>query len=203
MNSSFLFLGQMCLAVLALMASVSLLLQFGFPRDTLRSLGLTFLFSLALMLGVDAATWWGFFAVFHYEPIYGVLVGIMGFAWPAFIWLGVLDQPTQIQRKVMWRLPILGGLIGHALGAGVTIYLFGIGWIASLVVVLCYASSQRFVLRILFAQIIVSVIYGVLLRSGIFWGAQLCFAVWIVFTHRIVNAFLVKNHIRNSLGAAT
>lgn len=200
MNSSFLFWGQTALASLALLATGALAVQFGPPRDTVRSLGLAFMGTLTLMLLTDALSWWGFFAVFHYPDIYGVYLGVMGFAWPAFVWLGVLDQPTQLQRKIMWRLPIVGALLGHALGSNVTIFVFLLGWLSGLGIVIFHYEKQRYVLRILVTQLLISIVYSWSLRSGHFPLAQICFAVWIVFTHRIVNAFLVKNHVRNALG---
>ncbi len=201
MNSSFLFWGQTLLAGLSLFATGSLILQFGLPRDTVRTLGLAFIGTLSLMLLTDALTWWGFFAVFHYPDIYGVFLGIMGFAWPAFLWLGVLDKPTQLQRKIMWRLPLIGAMLGHALGSNVTIFVLLLGWIAGFILIAIYREQQRYVLRVLILQLLISIVYSWVLRSGHFLAAQFCFALWIVFTHRIVNAFLVKNHVRNTLGA--
>lgn len=199
MFSSFLFWGQAVLAGLTLLATGALATQFGPPRDTVRTLGLGFMGMLSLMLLTDALSWWGFFAVFYYPDIYGVLLGIMGFAWPAFVWLGVLDRPSQLQRKIMWRLPVVGAFLGHALGSNVTIYVFLLGWIAGFAIVVAHHERQRYVLRILATQLFVTALYTGFLRTGHFTLAQICFAVWIVFTHRIVNAFLVKNHLRNTL----
>jgi len=201
MNSSFLFWGQTLLAGLALFSTGSLVLQFGPPRDTVRTLGLVFMGTLCLMLLTDALSWWGFFLVFHYPNIYGLYLGVLGFAWAAFVWLGVLDRPTQLQRKIMWRLPLIGAFLGHALGTNVTIFVFLLGWLTGLVLVILHHEQQRYVLRSLVVQLLISVIYSWALRSGHFTVAQFCFALWIVFTHRIVNAFLVKNHVRNTLGA--
>jgi hypothetical protein len=200
MFSSFLFWGQTVLAGLALLTTVALTLQFGPPRDTVRALGLAFMGTLSLMLLTDALSWWGFFVIFHYPDIYGVYLGIMGFAWPAFVWLGVLDHPSQLQRKIMWRLPIVGALLGHALGSNVTIFVFLIGWVAGVVIIATHYEKQRYILRILATQVLVSIVYSGFLRAGHFTAAQICVAVWIVFTHRIVNAFLIKNHVRNTLG---
>ncbi|MBY0516734.1 MAG: hypothetical protein K2P81_07495 [Bacteriovoracaceae bacterium] len=196
MNSSFLYIGQTCLSLLTLSLSGLLIRQFGFPRDTVRFLGFLFIFTLALMLVTDAAVWWGQYFVFIYPEIYAVYLGVMGLTWPAFILLGVLDHPSQLQKKIMWRLPILGGIAGHALGASFTVYLFGMGWLIALGIVLFFHQTQRYTLRILIQQIFISAFYFWFLTNGTFWAAQICFALWILFTHRIINAYMIKNKIR-------
>ena len=198
MNSSILHIGQTLLAVWALVHTLLLLRQFGWPSDTVRVLANLFMGSLTAMLVIEALSWWGVFAVFYYPAIYAVLLGILGTAWPAFLWLGVLERPTQLQRKFMWRVPILGGLLGHALGLSAAAWLLAAGWLLGLGVVV-WSGEQRFVLRSLLAQLAVSLVYGWLLRAGALVPALFCFALWIVFANRIVNAFLVKNLVRETL----
>ncbi len=199
MNSSILHIAQTLLALWALGHTAVLWCQFGFPRDTVRVLAALFMGSLTLMLLSEALAWWGVFVVFYYPGIYAMLLGVMGLAWPAFIWLGVLDQPTQLQRKIMWRLPILGALLGHGVGLVGSAPLFALGWLTGLGLLLSMASQQRFVLRIMVGQLVVAVLYAYLLRAGQLLMALACFALWVVFTHRIVNAFLVKNSLRHVL----
>lgn len=196
MNSSFLFYGQMTLASLALLQLGLFIVQFGAPRDTVRSLAFLFYLALSLMLLTDLANYFGFSVVIKYPSIYGVYLGIMAFSWPAFIWLGVVDFPSQLQRKIMWRLPLIGGLLGHALPVDWVMNLFIIGWLAGFAIIAKEYQKQRFILRILVGMIFLSIVYNFCIRSGFFWAAQISFAVWILATQKVFNAFLVKNRIR-------
>jgi hypothetical protein len=196
MNSSFLFFGQIILVTLTLVHTLALVIQFGFPRDTVRTLGILFLFTLCLMLLTDALAWKGVYLALHYPSIYGLYLGIMGLSWPAFVYLGVLDQPTQINRKIMWRLPILGALAGHALSTEVGLYIFAIGWLTGAGVILVHYKTQRYVARIHVVQFIIAILYWIFQRAGILIAAQVIMAVWIVLTHRMINAYLVKEKMR-------
>lgn len=196
MNSSFLFFGQLILVTLTLVHSLALVIQFGFPRDTVRTLGILFLFTLCLMLLTDALAWKGVYVAFHYPSIYGVYLGIMGLSWPAFIYLGVLDQPTQLHRKIMWRLPILGALAGHALSTEAGLFIFAVGWLVGAGLILAHYRTQRYVARILVLQFIVAILYWIFQRAGILIASQVFMALWIVLTHRMINAYLVKEKIR-------
>ncbi len=196
MNSSFLFFGQIILVTLTLVHTIALVIQFGFPRDTVRTLGMLFLFTLCLMLLTDALAWKGLYIALYYPSIYGVFLGIMGLSWPAFIYLGVLDQPTQLHRKIMWRLPILGALAGHALSTETALYIFAFGWLTGAGLILAHYKTQRYVARILAIQLIVAILYWIFQRTGILVAAQIIMVVWIVLTHRMINAYLVKQKIR-------
>jgi len=198
MNSSFLLWGQVLLAVLAGALSFLLLLQFGLPRDTIRVLGVGYFLTLFLMLLTDVLTWWGFSVVFHYPEIYAVFMGLMGFTWPSFLWLALLESPTQLQRKIMWRLPLVGALLGHALGTTVGIGIFFVGWLVGFVLIVYYAKQQRYILRTAVALFVTYFCY-IFVREKSLLVAQLFFAAWIVLMHKTVNALLVKNHVRNAL----
>lgn len=196
MNSSFLFFGQVSLVTLTLVHTLALVIQFGFPRDTVRTLGVLFLFTLCLMLLTDALAWKGIYLALHYPSVYGVFLGIMGLSWPAFVYLGVLDQPTQLHRKIMWRLPILGALAGHALSTEIGLYIFAVGWLVGAGLIFSQFKSQRYVARVLVIQFISAILYWIFQRAGILIAAQVNMAIWIVLTHRMINAYLVKEKIR-------
>lgn len=196
MNSSFLFFGQVSLVTLTLVHTLALVIQFGFPRDTVRTLGVLFLFTLCLMLLTDALAWKGIYLALHYPSVYGVFLGIMGLSWPAFVYLGVLDQPTQLHRKIMWRLPILGALAGHALSTEIGLYIFAVGWLVGAGLIFSQFKSQRYVARVLVIQFIIAILYWIFQRAGILIAAQVNMAIWIVLTHRMINAYLVKEKIR-------
>lgn len=196
MNSSFLFYGQMILASLALLQLALFIFQFGAPRDTVRSLAFLFHLALSLMLITDLANYFGLSVVIKYPSVYGVYLGIMGLSWPAFIWLGVVDFPSQLQRKIMWRLPLIGGLLGHALPVDWVMNLFIIGWLAGFAIIAKEYQKQRFILRILVGMLFLSLVYNFCIRNSYFWAAQISFAVWILATDKVFNAFLVKNRIR-------
>ncbi|MFP5457102.1 MAG: hypothetical protein ACLGG7_00080 [Bacteriovoracia bacterium] len=196
MNSSFLFFGQIALVILCLTHVVALVVQFGLPRDTVRTLGTLFLSCFSLMLLTDALAWYGIHWVFYYPSIYGVLLATMGAAWPAFVWLGILDHPTQLHRKVLWRVPILGALAGHAMGLDAGLVIFLVGWLTGSVLILYHYREQRYVARVALTQAVVAFAYWIFIKAGILVGAQVCLAIWIILTHRIVNAFMVKNSLR-------
>ncbi len=196
MNSSFLFYGQITLASLALIQLVLFIVQFGAPRDTVRSLAYLFYLALTLMLFTDLANYFGLSVVIKYPSIYGVYLGLMALSWPAFIWLGVVDFPTQLQRKIMWRLPLIGGLLGHALPVDWIMNLFIIGWLVGFAIIAKEYQKQRFILRLLLGMILLSLVYNFCIRTGYFWAAQISFAVWIIATQQVFNAFLIKNRIR-------
>jgi hypothetical protein len=186
------------LTALAGVSGVLLIWQFGFPRDTLRVLGVGYFLLLFLLLLIDVLTWLGFSLVFHYPEIYAVILGMMGFTWPAFLWLSLLENPTQLHRKIMWRIPIIGAFLGHALGNAVGAGLFAAGWLVGLGLTFFYVKQQRYVLRLSVTLLFTYICYSLLKNTSLVL-AQVFFALWILMMHKVVSVLLVKNHLRNKL----
>jgi hypothetical protein len=150
---------------------------------------------------VEGLTVFGIFPIFHFPSIYGVLFGVMAFCLPAFTFLGVVDQPSQIQRKVMWRFPIVGGLIGYWLNPDFMMLICLVGWAAALIIVFSYAAFQRYVLRLFVGQFVLAAGYYLMLNAGLWWAAQAINVFWLLLFYRFLNAFLVKNLARSFVPA--
>lgn len=199
MNSSWLSVGQTLLATFAALQTILLIIHYGLPRDVVRSLGYLFSLGLTLILGLDALSWWGFHITFKLPTIYNVLLGVLAVTWPAFVWLGIADHLTPLKRKVMWRVPFVGALLGHAFDANIVIILLAVGWISGFIYILVQRERHRYVLRIFVMTLFISVIYWIFLNNRWLNLAQLCFAVWLFFTHKMISAFLTKNKMRDCI----
>ena len=196
MNSSFLALGQLLLGVLAAIQLLLLLARFGLPRDTVRSLAYLISASLAAILLVEGVSVFGVFPIFYYPSIYGILLGVLAFSLPAFTYLAIVDHPGQIQRKIMWRLPIIGGLMGHWLHGNIMVFVFVAGFIASAGLLLSVASLHRYALRLLAGQLILALLTHFFWTQDLWWAGQLILAWWILQFNGFLNAYLVKNLAR-------
>lgn len=196
MNSSFLVWGQFLVGSFSLLQTVCLLAQFGFPRDTVRFLGVLMGLALSLSFLAEGVAVFGFFPVFHFEALYGVLSGVLTFSLVAFTYLGVVDHPGQLQRKIMWRLPLVGALIGYWITPSLLLLLLLSGWVFSVAMLFTEAHRQRYVLRLFFSQLSIGIAYYGALRLDWWWVAVLSSAAWTIVFYRYVSAFLVKNLAR-------
>jgi len=195
MNSSLLFFGQLLLATAALASLLVNLVRFGL-RDSVTFLALLCWASLAGIFSADSLTFLGAPPTLYYGNIYGVLLGVLAGAWWPFVWLGVLESPTQLQRKVMWRIPLFCGLAGHALGAEWTLLLFAASWLGAWAT-LFYARRTHVVLvRLIPWQLAFSFACWIFLKADILLAAQLSLVLWVLVTQKMVNALLVKNLLR-------
>lgn len=196
MNSSFLTWGHFFVGVFSLIQTFLLVAQFGIPRDTIRFLGMLLSLSLGLSFFIPGLAIFGFFPVFYLNSLYGILVGVMAFSLPAFTYLGMVDKPTQIQRKIMWRFPILGGLIGNWLNLNFMLLLLVGGWLFAAGLIMSVGNKQRYALRLFFCQLILGLVYYEALQMDYWWLGLILSICWLVIFHRFISAYMVKNLCR-------
>lgn len=201
MNSSFLTWGQFLLGSFSLAQTALLILQFGVPRDTVRVLGVLLSFSLSVSFLAEGVAIFGFFPIFHFESLYGVVAGILALSLIGFTYLGVVDHPGQIQRKIMWRLPLLGGLVGQWMNLDFMLLVLFAGWLCTFGYFVTVADSHRYALRIFIAQLFLGAVGFGFLKIDWWPGVQLVCFLWILLFHRFLNAYMVKNLARNFLPA--
>lgn len=196
MNSSFLTWGHFFVSIFALFQTGALISQFGVPRDTIRFLGVILSVSLAFSFLAEGVAIFGFFPVFHFNSLYGILLGVIGFSLPAYSYLGMVDHPSQIQRKVMWRLPILGGLIGNWMNLDFMLLVLLTGWLSAAGLIITVGNNQRYVLRLFFYQLILGLVYYGALQLDYWWLGIILAISWLHVFHRFLGALMVKNLIR-------
>ena len=197
MNSSFLAWGQFLVGSFSLCQTALLIAQFGFPRDTVRFLGVLLSFILSISFLVEGVAVFGYFPIFYYEGLYGVLSGVLGFSLVAFTYLGVVDHPGQLQRKIMWRLPVVGALLGNWMSIDFMLLVLLAGWLGACGLLIAEGQRQRYILRLFFSQLFLALVYYGALRIDWWWAAILLSAGWIIVFHRFLGAFMVKNLARN------
>lgn len=196
MNSSFLIWGQFLVGCFSFYQSVLLIAQYGVPRDTVRSLGYLLSVALTAVFLTEGLGVFGVFPIFYWSSLYGVLAGALAFSLIGFTYLGVVDRPGQLQRKVMWRLPIIGMLMGSWLNANFMLFVLLAGWAGAVFMLASVAAQQRYVLRLFCAQFVLGLVYYWVLRMDWWPLAIFVSAGWILVFHRFIGAFLVKNLMR-------
>ena len=197
MNSSFLLWGQLLWSMVTLAFTVLTVWRFGFPRDTVRVLGVMLLLALAVMFGGEGLGAFGVFPIFAYPPLYNVCLGVMAFALPAFVFLGFLDHPTQLQRKVLWRLPLLGALIGHVLADARPLWVAGL----AITAIMLFAGRRRdpWSWRLFLRMGVPGVLYLLVWAGAPWWLGWIAVGLWLPGLHRLVEGLLVKNLVRGRL----
>jgi hypothetical protein len=199
MNSAFLLWGQLLLGCFALAGVVLQLFRFGSPNESIRVLGALLNLSLSAILLAEGMGVFGWFPIFFYPPLYNILLSVLGFALPAFVYLGVLEHPTQIQRKIMWRLPLLGAFLGHVVLNAVP--LFALGWLSSGGLLFWKRQGHSMAMRLFFCQIFFGLAYSWSMRLGWSGLSWVLFGTWIFGFQRLIEMFLVKNLVREQLAA--
>jgi hypothetical protein len=91
----------------------------------------------------------------------------------------------------MWRVPIIGALLGHALDIQFVVWVLGALWLIGFVVLLV-KKNQRYLVRFYIYQILISVIYWQLLTRGFFMLALLMMAAWIAIYHKMLRGILIR-----------
>ncbi len=203
MNSSFLLWGPLLVGMSGLVGTVALALRYGPPQDTPRTLALLLSGAFAALWLSQGAAVFGVYPLFWYEGLYGVLLGLMAFSFPAYTYLGVVDRPGQIQRKVMWRLPLVGALLGHFLTPGFMGLLLIAGWTAALALLWADRGRQRQPLRLLCAQLAWGALAYGLWRGDFAFAALAACVAWWTYFQRFLEAYLVKNLVRARVPPAT
>lgn len=197
MNSSFLLWGQLLWGVVAMFFAALTIWRFGFPRDTVRVLGVVLLLAVATMFGGEGLGALGVFPIFAYPSLYNVCLGVMALALPALAFLGFLDYPTQIQRKVLWRLPLLGALAGHILVDARPL------WVAGLFVTAAVLWQGRardpWSWRLFLRMGVPGVLYLLVWAGAPWWVGWVAVGLWLPGLHRFVEGLLVKNLVRGRL----
>jgi hypothetical protein len=201
MNSAFLLWGQLLLGCFALAGVVLQVARFGPPNESVRVLGLLLNLCISAILLADGASVFGWFPIFSYPPLYNTFLGILAFALPAFMFLGVLERPTQIQRKVMWRLPLMGAFLGHILLNAVP--LFVLGWLSTGMLILWKRHTHLGAVRLFGSQMLLALAYSWALGTGWWWLAWVLFVAWIFGFQRLIEMFLVKNLAREHQPASS
>lgn len=197
MNSAFLLWGQLLLGCFALVGVVFHVVRFGPPNESVRVLGFLLNLCVSAVLIVDGAGVFGWFPIFSYPPLYNTLLGILALAMPAFMFLGVLERPTQIQRKVMWRLPLVGAFLGHILLNAVP--LFVLGWLSAGMLIFWKRRDHSPAFRLFAIQMLLAFGYAWAMNHGLWWASWILFAAWILGFQKLIEMFLVKNLARELL----
>ncbi len=197
MNSSFLLWGQFLWGVMAATFAALTVWRFGFPRDTVRVLALLLLAAVAAMLVGEGLGAFGVFPVFSYPPLYNVCLGVMGLALPAFTYLGLVERPTQLQRKVMWRLPLVGALVGHVLMDARPLWIGGLA--VTGVALWLYRARDPWSWRLFVRMGAPGAIYLLAWAGGPWWLGWSAVGLWLPILHRFIEGLLVKNLARDRL----
>ena len=199
MNTSWLSIGQLTLATFALIQSFFLVSQHRLPRSAIKSLAYCVSLSISLTLVFDSLMWQGINVLFHFPAAYATLIGIVTWSWLGVVLFALVEQPTQLHRKILWRLPFIGGLLGYALPQLYIIGLFSLVWLSCFLVICFRENNLRVVKRAYFINLLLICVHVLLLHFGYLLASQVCYALWIVFVHRILNLFLVKDQIYERL----
>lgn len=199
MNTSWLSISQLVLAIFALIQSFFLISQHRFPRSALKSLAYAVSLSVSLTLVFDSLMWQGIHVLFYFPAAYATLIGIVTWSWLGIVLFSLVEHPTQLHRKILWRLPFIGGLLGYALPLLYVIGLFSLVWIICFLVFWFQRAHFQIVFRNYFFTLILILIHVFFLQLGYLLPSQICYAFWIIFVHRILNLFLVKDQIYESL----
>lgn len=199
MNTSWLSLGQTALALFALTQSFFIIAQFKLPQRALKSLAYATSLSISLALGFDALMWHGFNILFHFPQTYSVLIGLVAWSWLGIVLFGLVDEPSQLHRKILWRLPLIGGMLGYAVPLWVSVGLLSVIWIGGFVVMAIYKKKFNYTFRLYVGNLVVVGFHVFCLNLGYILLSQLCYAFWIVLVHRILASFLIKDQIFEKL----
>jgi len=199
MNTSWLSIGQTTLAVFAIIQTIFVIVQYGKPNTALKILSYITSLSISLTLVFDASMWHGFNILFYFPELYSVLIGVVSWSWIGIVGFGVVEEPTQIHRKILWRLPLLGGLLGYAIPIWISVSLLSVFWIAGFIIVSLQKSKFRYILRIYVFNLVLIFAHIFCLNRGYLFFSQICYALWIVLVHRIIASFLLKDKIFESL----
>lgn len=199
MNSAFMLWVPFLLGCASAVGTGLLLARFGKPVDTVRFLAfLTGLIMTGHLL-INGLAPFGIYPIFWYDRIYSVSEGLLAFSLPAYVFLGVLDYPTQIQRKIMWRLPLIGAMLGHLMGNQGGTFLLLAGEAVSLALLLWKRKTEATALRLFFWQLAFLVLQVVFWRSGQHLMGMVFVALWTWTLFRLLDVFLVKNLVRGAL----
>lgn len=199
MNTSWLSLGQTGLALFALAQSFFTIAQFKLPTTALKTLAYLTSLSISLTLGFDALMWHGFNILFHFPQTYSVLINLVAWTWLGVIVFGLVDEPTQLHRKILWRLPLIGGMLGYALPLWASVGLLSLVWLACFVVLILQREKFNYTFRLYLWNVVVVAIHIACLHFGLIFLSQICYAIWIVLVHRILASFLIKDQVYEKL----
>ncbi len=199
MNTSWLSIGQTALAIFALTLSFFLIAQFKLPKTALKILAYITSLSISLTLVFDCLMWHGINILFHIPQAYSVLIGTVAWSWLGIILFGLVDEPSQIHRKILWRLPLIGALMGYATPLWLSIGTLSVSWMACFIVLLIYKNKFHYIFRLYLGNVVVIAMHIACLHFGLLILSQLCYALWIFMVHRIMATYLIKDQIHEKL----
>ncbi len=195
MNTSWLSLGQTALALVALSQSFFIIAQFKLPNTALKSLAYTISLSVSLSLVFDALTWQGFNILLHFPQTYSVLIGLVSWSWLGIIIFGLVDEPTQLHRKILWRLPLIGAMLGYAIPLWMSVAILSAVWIICFVTLLVFKQKFNYTFRLYLGNVVLVGLHVGCLNFGYIFFSQICYALWIILTHKIISTYLIKDQV--------
>ena len=197
MNSSFHIIVFSIYLFWILISIIRQFLAFGRPLELVRAL--SFLIKISFMGFVLSEILFKYFIhLYLLVPfLSSVSMGLFASSILALSYLGMVDQPTQLQRKVLKRLPLLGLLIGYGMRHYTEYFLvFSVG-----VCLLLLIRDGRFKIQV--QRLLMILILMILGQFFITLGYLNLFDLFIGLIFMIhlkyVNDFLVKNLIREKL----
>lgn len=196
MNSSFLGLLHTFLALLATGLLIFLGVRFKRPRETVGFLGFFCFLFFVLYLWVETLSFNGIVLSFYYGPIYGVLLSCFAMSFLSFTYLSLAENPSRLERKVMWRVPVIGALWGHYFSFAMIEWMMFLSFMGVFFMMINARKTHRYSLRQFVGMISMLLVYKVCLTSGKWWISEFVLVFFLLAVYRFLSGFLVKNLMR-------
>ena len=196
MNSAFIIFLFFTIIFLLVFHFINTVLIFSWPKKTTHFLSYLTITGFILALGLEMIMWNYFNEMISNPRWVNMFIGLSLFSYLAFWVLTVIEHPTQLHRKIMWRMPIIGAFIGYTFEE--IIYL---GWVMLLGIQIIYMlrnEKDKTELTWIFYALgsILLLIYSYFTKNifGIIFYWAFCFCII-----KMIHCKLLKNILREKL----
>jgi len=196
MNSAFIIFLFFTIIILLFLHFINTILIFSWPKKTIQFLSYLTIMGFILALGLEMIMWNYFHEMISNPRWVNMFIGLSLFSYLAFWVLILVEHPTQLHRKIMWRMPIIGAFIGYSF-----IKMTYLGWILLLAIQIIFMvknQKDRAELRwILYALGSISIlVYCYFTKNifGIIFYWAFCFCII-----KMIHCKLLKNILREKL----
>jgi hypothetical protein len=196
MNTSWFSIGQYFITILALVQTAMILIQFRFPRSSVTFLIYLISLSVLVLMCDESLKWMGIHIIFRFPSFYGLLISLFSWSWLGVTLFTFADNTTRVHEKLLWRVPILGALLGYYLSLEFLGLIFLVTWLVAFGVQVYKREKFRLHVRIYISMFILTGAYYFCTLWDYTFLLWVCKVSWIILLYKMLSLYLIQDRIK-------